>query len=72
MAGQYPQHDQPPSHAINTTATTRINLPNQMLWITVPKGVILHIDELALYHLTDDEYQVEIEISYWIDTGWQR
>ncbi len=43
-----------------------------MLWITVPKGAILHIDELALYHLTDDEYQVEIEISYWIDTGWQR
>ncbi len=34
-----------------------------MLWITVPKGVILHIDELALHHLTDDEYQVKIEIS---------
>ncbi|KAF4095466.1 hypothetical protein G5714_024544 [Onychostoma macrolepis] len=26
-------------------------------------GSILHIDELALYHLTDDEYQAEIEIS---------
>ncbi len=49
----------------------RINLPNQTLWITVPKGAILHIDELALYHLIDDEYQVEIEISYWFDTGWQ-
>ncbi len=49
----YHQHD---------TATC-INLPNQTLWITVPKGSILHIDELALYHLTDDEYQAEIEIS---------
>ncbi len=34
-------------------------------------GAILHIDELALYHLTDDEYQAEIKISYWFDTGWQ-
>ncbi len=32
---------------------TRICLPNQTLWITVPKGLILHIDELALNHLTD-------------------
>ncbi len=40
-----------------------ISLPNQTLWMTVPKGSILHIDELALYHLTDDEYQAEIEIS---------
>ncbi len=49
----YDQHD----------TATRIILPNQTLWITVPKGSILHIDELALYHLTDDEYQAEIEIS---------
>ncbi len=49
----YDQHD----------TAIRIILPNQTLWITVPKGSILHIDELALYHLTDDEYQAEIEIS---------
>ncbi len=49
----YDQHD----------TATRIILPNQTLWITVPKGSILHIDKLALYHLTDDEYQAEIEIS---------
>ncbi len=36
---------------------------NQTLWITVPKGSILYIDELALYHLIDDEYRAEIEIS---------
>ncbi|KAF4100048.1 hypothetical protein G5714_018244 [Onychostoma macrolepis] len=46
----YDQHD----------TATRIILPNQTLWITVPKGSILHIDEIALYHLTDDEYQAEI------------
>ncbi len=55
----YDQHD----------TATRISLPNQTLWITVPKGSILHIDELALYHLTDDEYQAEFEISQWFDTG---
>ncbi len=49
----YDQHD----------TATRIILPNPTLWITVPKGSILHIDELALYHLTDDKYQAEIEIS---------
>ncbi len=43
----YDQHD----------TATRISLPNRTIWITVPKGSILHIDELALYHLTDDEYQ---------------
>ncbi len=31
----------------NDTAT-HIILPNQTLWITVPKGSILHIGELAL------------------------
>ncbi len=34
----YDQHD----------TATRIILPNQTLWITVPKGSILHIDDLAL------------------------
>ncbi len=49
----YDQHD---------TATCIIR-PNQTLWITVPKGSILHIDELALYHLNDNEYQAKIEIT---------
>ncbi len=49
----YDQHD----------TATRIILPNQTLWITVPKGSILHIDELALYHLNDNEYQAQIKIS---------
>ncbi len=48
----YDQHD----------TATRIILPNQTLWITIPKGWILHIDDLALYHLTYDEYQAELKI----------
>ncbi len=67
MAGQYPSNT--PARTATLTSdqhdtATRINLPNQTLCITVPKGAILHIDELALYHLTDDEYQAEIEIFY--------
>ncbi len=59
-----PQHEQLPTLKYNQHDTaTHIILPNQTLWITVPKSLILHIDELALYHLTDDEYQAEIEIS---------
>ncbi len=42
---------------------TRIILPNQTLWITVPKGSILHIDDLSWYHLTDYEYQAEINFT---------
>ncbi len=47
------------THDQHDTATCII-LPNQTLWITVPKGSILHIDELALYHLTDDKYQIKM------------
>lgn len=49
----YAQHD----------TIVRITLPNQTMWINVPKGSILHIDDLALYHLSDDEYKTELEIS---------
>ncbi len=49
----YDQHD----------TATLIILSSQTLWITVPKGLILHVDDLALYHLTDDKYQTELEIS---------
>ncbi len=62
MAGQPPARTATLTYDQHDTAT-RIILPNQTLWSTVPKGSILHIDELALYHLTDNEYQAEIEIS---------
>ena len=53
LTAVYDQHDK----------VIRIILPSQTLWINVPKGSILHIDDLALYHLTDNEYQAELEIS---------
>ncbi len=49
----YDQHD----------TATRIILPNQTLWMTVLKGLILHIDDLAFYHLTNDEYEAKLKIS---------
>ncbi|RXN08064.1 pumilio -like protein [Labeo rohita] len=48
----YDQHD---------TATC-VSLPNQSMWIQVPKGAILHLGDLALYHLPSEEYQSEVEI----------
>ena len=48
----YDQHD----------TATRVNLLNQTMWIQVPRGAILHLDDLALYHLPSEEYQSELEI----------
>ncbi|ROI36375.1 hypothetical protein DPX16_11316 [Anabarilius grahami] len=42
--------------------TTRVSLPNPSMWIQVPPGAILHLDDLALYHLSSEEYQSELEI----------
>ncbi|KAL0153868.1 hypothetical protein M9458_050850, partial [Cirrhinus mrigala] len=49
----YDQHD----------TATRVSLPNQSMWIQVPKGAILHLRDPALYHLPSEEYQSEVEIS---------
>lgn len=48
----YDQHD----------TATRVNLLDQSMWIQVPRGAILHLDDLALYHLPSEEYQSELEI----------
>lgn len=48
----YDQHD----------TATRVSLLNQSMWIQVPKGAILHVDDLALYHLPSSEYESELEI----------
>ncbi|ROL46747.1 hypothetical protein DPX16_12640 [Anabarilius grahami] len=59
---------------VNTTARTatlsynqhdtaiHVTLLNQTMWINIPKGSILHIDDLALYHLSDNENKTELEI----------
>ena len=50
----YPAHD----------TLTRMTLPNQTMFIQVPKGAILHIGSLALYHLgSEEEMQAEVELS---------
>ena len=41
--------------------TSRVNLLNQSMWIQVPKGAILHLADLALYHLLSKEYQTALE-----------
>lgn len=43
--------------------STRITLPDQTLWITVPENAILHIGDFALYHLNPNQYESEVEIS---------
>ncbi|ROL43546.1 hypothetical protein DPX16_13477 [Anabarilius grahami] len=48
----YNQHD----------TATHVSLPNQTMWIQVPKGAILHLDDLALYHLPSEDYQSELEV----------
>ncbi|XP_042620633.1 uncharacterized protein LOC122146384 [Cyprinus carpio] len=42
---------------------TCVSLPNQSMWIQVPKGAVLHLGDLALYHLSSEEYQSEVKIS---------
>lgn len=41
---------------------TQLNLPNQTVFVTVPEGAIIHVDDLALYHLPDDRIDTEIEM----------
>lgn len=49
----YNQHD----------TAMHVTLLNQTMWINIPRGSILHINDLALYHLSDDEYKTELQIS---------
>lgn len=49
----YDQHD----------TSSKIELPHRTLWITVPEGAILHVGDVALYHLNPEQYETEIEIS---------
>lgn len=53
----YDQHD----------TATRITLPDETLWISVPENAILHIDDLALYYLDPNQYEGEIEVSEFFD-----
>ena len=48
--------------------SNQIQLPAQTFWLTVPKGSIFHVGDLALYHLSDEAYVSDIEISTFFDT----
>ncbi|CAB1320143.1 unnamed protein product [Coregonus sp. 'balchen'] len=43
-------------------STTQLNLPNQTIFVKVPEGAIIHIDDLALYQLPDDRIDIDIEM----------
>lgn len=42
--------------------STTLNLPNQTVFLKVPEGAIVHIDDLALYQLPDDRIDTDIEM----------
>ncbi|ROJ25350.1 hypothetical protein DPX16_20163 [Anabarilius grahami] len=48
----YNQHD----------TATRVSLPNQSMWIQVPQGAIIQLDNLALYYLSSEAHRSELEI----------
>ncbi|CAB1354204.1 unnamed protein product, partial [Coregonus sp. 'balchen'] len=41
---------------------TQLAIPNQTVFVSVPECAIVHIDDLALYHLHGDRQDTEIEI----------
>ena len=54
----YGQHD-----TTTHDTGTRITLPDQTLWISIPENAILHIDDLALYYLDQNQYESEMVVS---------
>jgi len=44
--------------------STKIELPNRTLWVTVPEGAILHLGDLTLYHLNPDQCEDKISDFY--------
>ena len=41
---------------------TRMKIPNQTVFITVPRGATIHIQDIALHYLNPDRYDTEIEM----------
>lgn len=41
---------------------TEVQLPNQTVFLQVPEGAIVHLNDLALYHLESELYETELEI----------
>ena len=47
----------------NHDVITRISLPRAPLWVDVPRDATLHVADLALYHLSTETYNVEVEVA---------
>lgn len=41
---------------------TKLSIPNQTVFLTVPQGATVHIDDIILHHLSPDKHDTEIEI----------
>ncbi len=41
---------------------TKLTLPNQTVFLTVPQGATVHIDNIILHHLSPDRHDIEMEI----------
>ena len=42
--------------------TTKVTLPNQTMFLTVPQGATIHFGDIVLHHLNSDQHDTEIEI----------
>eukprot|EP00064_Thunnus_orientalis_P026105 superscaffoldBa00015339_g26578 len=42
--------------------TTKLTLPNQTMFLTVPQGATIHFGDIVLHHLNPDQHDTEIEI----------
>ncbi len=49
------------SYDCHDTAT-KLTLPNQTVFLSVPQGATVHIDDIILHHLSPDRHDIEIEI----------
>lgn len=41
---------------------TKLTLPNQTMFLKVPQGATVHIDDVVLHHLDSERHEVDIEI----------
>ncbi|KAL2078964.1 hypothetical protein ACEWY4_024708 [Coilia grayii] len=48
----YDQHD----------TATRMKIPNQTVFLSVPQGATIHVGDITLHHLSTDRYDTEIEM----------
>lgn len=55
-----PKHEAVMSYGQHDTAT-QMQLPNQTVFIKVPQGTVVHIDDIVLHHLHSEDYSTDVE-----------